>query len=222
VGLECLGQRDGQGANRGELTGLSPTDRAKRGGKRHLLTDGRGAPLSAILSAANTHDKWLLAPTLDAVVLRAGPYPRRPRHCCLDKGYAFRDCEAALAARHIVAHIRQKGEPPLVGRVPGRPRRWVVERTNSWHNRYRALLIRWERKAQNYVPLHHGPAAPGAADAVHEGAHLVCATHEVAGDGVGVGRPRPELLLEERIVLQPERGPAVRDRRGWDRSSGAR
>jgi hypothetical protein len=63
--------------------------------------------------------------------------------------------DAARAARHIVAHIRQKGEPPLVGRVPGRPRRWVVERTNSRHNRYRALLIRWERKAQNYLALVH-------------------------------------------------------------------
>jgi hypothetical protein len=60
-----------------------------------------------------------------------------------------------LAARHIVAHIRRKGEPPLVGRVHGRPRRWVVERTNSWHNRYRALLIRWERKASNYLALVH-------------------------------------------------------------------
>jgi putative transposase len=123
--------------------------------KRHVLTDGRGVPLAAVLSGANVHDKWTLAETLDAVVLRAGPHPRRPARCCLDKGYAFRDCAAALAARHIVAHIRQKGEPPLVGRVHGRPRRWVVERTNSWHNRYRALLIRWERKAANYLALVH-------------------------------------------------------------------
>jgi putative transposase len=123
--------------------------------KRHVLTDGRGVPLAAVLGPANVHDKWLLAPTLDAVVLRAGPHPRRPAHCCLDKGYAFRDCAAALAARHITAHIRQKGEPPLVGRVHGRARRWVVERTNGWHNRYRALLIRWERKAANYLALVH-------------------------------------------------------------------
>jgi putative transposase len=120
-----------------------------------VLTDGRGVPLSVVLGPANVHDKWLLAATLDAVVLRAGPHPRRPRHCCLDKGYAFRDCAAALAERHIVSHIRQKGERPLIGRVRGRPRRWVVERTNSWHNRFRALLIRWERKAANYLALTH-------------------------------------------------------------------
>lgn len=106
-----------------------------------------------MLSAANTHDKWSLAATLDAVVLQTPRGPRRPVHLCLDKGYAFRDCEAAVRARRIVPHIRQRGEPPLVGRVHGRPRRWVVERTGSWHNRFRTLLVRWGRKATNYLAL---------------------------------------------------------------------
>jgi putative transposase len=120
------------------------------------LTDGRGVPLAAVLSAANVHDKWSLEATLDAVVLRGSRGPRRPKQLCLDKGYAFRDCEQLVLARRIVPHIRQKGERPLVGRVVhGRPRRWVVERTGSWQNRYRALLIRWERKAVNYLGLLH-------------------------------------------------------------------
>ncbi len=112
-------------------------------------------PLSAVLSAANVHDKWSLAETLDSVVLKAPRGPRRPRHLCLDKGYAFRDCEQLVRARRIVPHIRQKGEAPLLGWVHGRARRWVVERTGSWHNRYRALLVRWERKAVNYLALFH-------------------------------------------------------------------
>lgn len=58
--------------------GPNPTDRAKSGTKRHILTDGRGVPLAAMLSGANVHDKWMLAPTLDAVVLRAPRGPRRP------------------------------------------------------------------------------------------------------------------------------------------------
>jgi putative transposase len=123
--------------------------------KRHVLTDGRGVPLAAVLSGANVHDKWTLAETLDSVVLRAGAWPRRPAHLCLDKGYCFRDCEVLVRQRHIVPHIRRKGEPPLLGRLRGRPRRWVVERTASWHNRFRALLIRWERKAANYLALVH-------------------------------------------------------------------
>ena len=99
------------------------------------------------------HDKRLLAPTLDAVVLKAGRGVRRPAHCSLDKGYDFPDCAAAVRARGITPHIRQRGEPPLVGCVHGKPRRWVIERTNSWHNRFRALLTRWEVKSQNYLAL---------------------------------------------------------------------
>lgn len=38
--------------------------------------------------------------------------------------------------------------------IPGyRARRWVVERTHSWINRFRRLLIRWEKKAENYLGM---------------------------------------------------------------------
>jgi len=153
VGGARLG--DSQGAKGGDLTGPSPTDRAKRGVKRHLLTDGRGVPRAAVLGPANVHDKWTLAEALDSVVLRAGPWPRRPHRLCLDKGYFLRDCEEVVRARGIVPHTRRKGEAPLVGRVHGNPRRWVGERTGSWCNRYRALLVRWEVKASNYLALFH-------------------------------------------------------------------
>ena len=91
-------------------------------------------PLSAIITGANVHDKWMVAQTLDAVALRAARGPRRPIHLCLDKGYDYRDAEAC---------------------VRGKARRWVVERTNSWHNRFRALLVRWERKAEQYLAMLH-------------------------------------------------------------------
>ncbi len=32
-------------------------------------------------------------------------------------------------------------------------KRWVVERTNSWHNRSRKLLTRYEKKSENYLGL---------------------------------------------------------------------
>ena len=44
-------------------------------------------------------------------------------------------------------------EPPLIGHVRGKPRRWVVERTNSWHNSFRGLRTRWERKVERYGAL---------------------------------------------------------------------
>jgi putative transposase len=148
-------QRHGEGAKRGDLTGPNPTDRAKSGVKRHILTDGRGVPLAAEITGANVHDKWLVAQTLDAVVLRAARGPRRPEHLCLDKGYDYADAEAAVRTRGITPHIRRRGEKPLIGWVQGKPRRWVVERTNAWHNRFRGLLVRWERIGAHYRALLH-------------------------------------------------------------------
>jgi putative transposase len=120
-----------------------------------VLTDGRGVPISACVTAANVHDKWMVGDVLDAVVMRAGRGVRRPKHLCLDKGYDYLDTEVEVLIRGIIPHIRRRGEAAVVGCVRGKPRRWVVERTNSWHNRFRALLIRWERKACNYLALVH-------------------------------------------------------------------
>ena len=112
-------------------------------------------PIAVLTTGANVHDKWLVGAVLDATVVRAPRGPRRPVHLCLDKGYDYADAEAAVRHRRITPHIRRRGEPPLLGCVHGKPRRWVVERTNSWHNRYRGLLVRWERKAANYLAMLH-------------------------------------------------------------------
>ena len=77
----------------------------------------------------------------------------RPRNLCLDKGYDYANTEQDVVDRKITPHIRRQGEAPMIGCVRGKPRRWVVERTNSWHNRFRGLLVRWERKAANYLAL---------------------------------------------------------------------
>lgn len=72
----------------------------------------------------------------------------------LDKGYDFDDVEREIRSRGIRPHIRRRGEEHR-GCRRGRARRWVVERTNAWHNRFRGLLIRWERKGTNYLGLLH-------------------------------------------------------------------
>lgn len=151
--VDIARQRLCEGAKRGDHTGPNPTDRAKRGVKRHILTDGRGVPLSVCITAANVHDKWMVGEVLDSIIIRAPRGPRRPEHLCLDKGYDYCDTERSIVQRGIVPHIRRRGEKPLMGCVRGRPRRWVVERTISWQNRFRSLLVRWERKSKNYLAL---------------------------------------------------------------------
>jgi transposase len=123
--------------------------------KRHLLADGRGVPLSVLITGANVHDKWLVGQVLDAIVARGPRGPRRPKNLCLDKGYDYADSEGEVRSRRIKPHIRRRGEQPLLGCVRGRPRRWVVERSFSWLNRFRALLIRWERNDDNHLALLH-------------------------------------------------------------------
>jgi IS5 family transposase len=96
----------------------------------------------------------MAGPTLDAVPLKAPRGPRRPRHLCLDKGYDYTDTEREVRRRGVRPHLRRQGEKHRRCKR-GRPRRWVVERTNSWHNNFRALRIRWETIADHHLALVH-------------------------------------------------------------------
>jgi len=113
-------------------------------------------PIGLAIGGANTHDQKLLVETLDSVPLPRPQRSSRRQHLCADKGY---DCEALrqrLRRRGYVPHIRSRGEERSEKRMRGkRARRWVVERVASWLNRYRRMLVRWEKKANNYQALLH-------------------------------------------------------------------
>jgi hypothetical protein len=76
-------------------------------------------PLAATISGANVHDKHRLAPTLDAIVVKAPRGPRRPKNLCLDKGYDDSDCDAAVRGRGIEPYVRRREENKLLGRFRG-------------------------------------------------------------------------------------------------------
>jgi len=100
----------------------------------------------------------LLEPTLRALVVeRPKPTDEAPQNICLDKGYDYPDIRELVAEWGYTAHIRARGEEAREKReIPGyRARRWVVERTHSWLNRFRRLLIRWEKKVENYLAMLH-------------------------------------------------------------------
>jgi putative transposase len=56
-----------------------------------------------------------------------------------------------------VPHIVPRdAERQLLTKIPGyRARRWPVERTHSWMNRFRRILVRWEKKVENYTGMLH-------------------------------------------------------------------
>ena len=139
--------------------------RAKRGVRRSVLTDGRGVPVAGVLDGANRieprgspgNDHILMRATLDAIALpRPKPASDRLQHLCLDKGYDYAEPREIAAEFGFTLHLRTRGEEVAAKRhAGGRARRWVVERTHSWVNRFRAVLIRWNKKPENYLALLH-------------------------------------------------------------------
>jgi putative transposase len=137
----------------GEATGPNPTDRAKRGVKRSVLTEAAGIPIGLAIGPANRNDHKLLPETLESRPLL--PPKDASQHLCLDKGYDYPAVPEILDAYDFVAHIRSRGEEvrEMERNRKRKARRWVVERTHSWMNRFRRLLVPWEKKLANYLAL---------------------------------------------------------------------
>jgi putative transposase len=136
--------------------GPNPTDRGKNGVKRSLLVEADGGPLAVVVAGANVHDTKLLKATLEAVVVeRPEPTPKTPQHLCLDKGYDNPTGWQATLEENYTPHIRRIGEEKWDEhqRKTHPARRWVVERTLGWLSKCRAILIRYDKKACNYLAL---------------------------------------------------------------------
>jgi transposase len=110
------------------------------------------------VAGANRNDFKLVRETIQSIpVKRPRPSLRKPQNLCLDKGYDFDEVRDLAKEFHFTAHIRPRGEEAALIRRSARfkARRWVVERTHSWMNRFRRILIRWEKKPENYVSMLH-------------------------------------------------------------------
>lgn len=134
----------------GDETGPNPTDRGKPGTKRHIMVDGAGVPLAVVLTGANRHDSMALTAVVDAVRpvrQKRGRPRRRPAKLHADKAYDFDRCRRDLRNRSIIPRIARRGIEcsSHLGK-----HRWVVERTFAWINRFRRLVVRYERHANLY------------------------------------------------------------------------
>jgi putative transposase len=155
------------------MTGDSPVDRSKLGTKRHILTDKNGIPLSTVITSASTHDIKTVTDVIDDAVINrhfessfSKKKTRRQnrqqqQHLCLDRAYKSKSTENEIINRGYVPHIPYKRKRGQLKEERtnqkqysyAKNKRWVVERTNSWHNRYRKLFTRYEKKVENYLGL---------------------------------------------------------------------
>jgi transposase len=130
----------------GEAAGKSPVDRGKQGTKRSLLVEAAGIPLGCVVAGANRHDSPLLRPTLEKLSrFESGFGLGLPDQITvhLDAGYDSAKTRDLLDELGCQAVISSRGTPLQAGA------RWVVERTNSWHNRgFKKLAICTERRAR--------------------------------------------------------------------------
>ena len=147
---------DGQGPFWGDQIGPNPTDRAKMGVKRSILVEADGDPLSVVIAGANVPDFKLLEDTIEAIVVeRPECTEQAPQHLCLDKGYDKQPAREVVERHGYTPHIRPIGEEKKdsAGEKRYPARRWVVERTLGWLSKCRAILVRYEKKAANYLGL---------------------------------------------------------------------
>jgi putative transposase len=115
-------------------------------------------PIGLVVAGANRNDFKLARATLASIPIeRPAPTPAEPQGMCLDKGYDYPEVDDLLAEFGFTAHIRRRGEDAqaIKHEAGHRARRWVVERTHSWMNRFRRILVRWEKKPENYLGLLH-------------------------------------------------------------------
>ena len=150
---------------------MNPEDESlgrSRGGfstKLHLACDGKGRPLSVLLTPGQRHGSTQLEGLLDAVrVARPLGSPGRPRKrpsCLLaDRGYSFESCRGLLRRRGISHTIpeRKDQKERRAGRPGRRPsfdreayrRRNVVERCVNKLKQWRGIATRYEKRAVNY------------------------------------------------------------------------
>jgi putative transposase len=134
--------------------GPKPTDRGKPGVKQSLLVEADGGPLAIVIAGANVPGAQLLAEAIEAIVLqRPQPEPDFEQHLCLDKGFDNDTGWGACIDHDYLPRIALIRDERPDRPKTHKPRRWVVERTFAWLSKCRGILIRWEKKADNYLGL---------------------------------------------------------------------
>lgn len=119
-------------------------DRRKNGSKHHVLTDGRGTPLAATVTAANRHDVTQLVPLLEAVPPvrgKVGRPRRRPQALYADRAYDSDPHRQQLRRRGIRPFLarRRTEHGSGLGVV-----RYMAEQTQALLHQFKRLRTRYD------------------------------------------------------------------------------
>lgn len=124
--------------------------------------DARGVPLSIIVTAANVNDVTQVDAVLEAAVFKhPAPPARRSQHLCADAGYRGKPARQSIEAHGFIPHVVGRSrEAAALRRDPSKKaRRWVVEACHGWFNRFRKILVRYEKLERSFLALNHLAAA---------------------------------------------------------------
>jgi transposase len=139
--------------------------------------DGRGVPLSLVVTGANKHEVTQIDLALQAIMVkRKTPSTRRSKHLCADAGYRdWRALEIIESHGYILHVVSRPKEAAAKRRNPAKKaRRWVVEVCHSWFNRFRKLLVRYEKLERSFMALNHIAAAIIAFRKVKLAVNTIC------------------------------------------------
>ena len=118
-----------------------------------MLMDGRGVPLSLVVTGANRHDVTQLELVLEEIVIECPEDIEQ--HLCADKAYNGKPALQRIVSKGYIPHVQTRGQEVEQKKTnpDWKARRWVVEVTHSWFNRFRKILVRYEKRADTYVAL---------------------------------------------------------------------
>ena len=132
-----------------EKVDFNPKEKNKGASKVMVLSDKKGIPLSVVVFPANRHESQLLEETLGNIQI-ARPHPSKvQQNLCGDKAFDSIWCRESAKEYGYREHFRTRREK-TPKRLRYTPKRWVVERTHAWMNRFRRVIIRWDVLAKSY------------------------------------------------------------------------
>jgi len=108
-----------------------------------------------VITGANRHDVTQLEILLDSIVIERPDFFKRPQHLCLDNGYTGEPALEIIILRGFIPHIigRRQEEAETAKDPNKKARRWVAEVCHSWMNRFRKLLVRYEKTDKAFMGL---------------------------------------------------------------------